>query len=620
MMRLDLATAEYIGARAQQQDLAAAIPFATGAVLVLADGLGGHESGADASRIVVETFREACAGGRFANPETRRQSLMETVDRANTRIAEGVNPAHGHRGMASTVVAAVVAQGELSWVSVGDSHLYIWRGGRLHKLNEDHSQAGLMVRSGQYHANDPEVLAVKSVLVSALTGRKLEIVDLPQKTFKVEPGDVLMLASDGLNTLPDEEIEGIVAEIRGQGAVKLSTTLLERVRGRRLERQDNTTVAIARVLEPPRPEAAEPNRRPLPTDPARKVDLESPSRPLASLDESEVRTERITPITAPISTDRTATPGEAANATPRQPPAPAVSADTSKAMASPPEPQPGAQAQKPAEAKPTEAPRPPEAPLRRATTQPREATASAMTANPARPPPASGAQSSELRKPAPPANGARVSQPRAPIAGANSRSDAPRALEVVDVEEASLPAPRARAALGKLPTSRTGLVRAVIGVLLIVLILAGVAIAALAALKPEWLSGIVPGFGTVEATSPNDAAPSAQPIETAPQPAQPVIVPAPAPVPAVRPAQEAPTRPDSPQPDATRDPATQPANNAAKTQPNDPASVRPAAPATDGKDISAPQTAPLAADPQLIEPQRPARPPVAKQKGPANAN
>lgn len=248
-MRLDLATAEYIGARAQQQDEAAAIPLKVGALLVLADGLGGHESGAEASHIVIETFRKAAGAGRFDRSETRRDALREILEEANARIGAGVDPAHGQRGMASTAVAAVVADGEMSWVSVGDSHLYVWRDGRLAKLNEDHSQAGLMLRSGQYKPDDPEVQAVKSVLVSALTGRTLEIVDLPLRSFRVEGGDIVILASDGLNTLDDGEIAQIVAERKDDGAVGLSTVLLETVRSRRIERQDNTTVSVALVHE-----------------------------------------------------------------------------------------------------------------------------------------------------------------------------------------------------------------------------------------------------------------------------------------------------------------------------------------------------------------------------------
>jgi PPM family protein phosphatase len=250
---LDLATADYIGARSQQQDATKAQMIAgnAGALLVLADGLGGHESGAEAARIVVETFIEAASAGQFDLPEARRGALREALDRANARIADGVNPGHGQRSMASTAVAAVVADGALQWISVGDSHLYAWRAGQMLKLNQDHSQAGLMVRSGQYAPDDPEVLAAKSVLVSALTGRKLELVDHPRDAFRLETGDVLLLASDGLNTLSESEIEGIISRVEAGGAAGLSKVLLETVVERRMDRQDNTTVAIARVLDMP---------------------------------------------------------------------------------------------------------------------------------------------------------------------------------------------------------------------------------------------------------------------------------------------------------------------------------------------------------------------------------
>lgn len=260
MMRLQLATADYIGARTQQQDAAAAQSLGDdiGAILILADGLGGHESGADASRIVIETFREAAQAGAFASSDKRRSALRDALEKANTRIAGGVDPAHGHRSMASTAVVAVVAEGQLSWISVGDSHLYVWRNGRMTKLNEDHSQAGLMVRSGQYKETDPEVLAVKSVLVSALTGRKLEIVDHPTQPYAVETGDVLLLASDGLNTLSESEIESIVGTFSSKDAHAMSTALLDAVKSRRADRQDNATVAVARITHVPKRAGAEP--------------------------------------------------------------------------------------------------------------------------------------------------------------------------------------------------------------------------------------------------------------------------------------------------------------------------------------------------------------------------
>lgn len=287
---LDLATADYIGARSQQQDATQAQLIAgnTGALLVLADGLGGHESGAEAARIVVDTFVEAAVNGMFDPAPARRSALREALDKANGRIATGLNPGHGQRSMASTAVAAIVADGALQWVSVGDSHLYVWRKGELLKLNQDHSQAGLMIRSGQYAPDDPEVLAAKSVLVSALTGRKLELVDHPAEAFRLELGDVLLLASDGLNTLTEHEVETIVTGEQTGGAARLSKVLLETVVERRADRQDNTTVAIARVLEIPSRAAGIPlnDIESLPRD------LTRPTRHADSLTEAPARDPR----------------------------------------------------------------------------------------------------------------------------------------------------------------------------------------------------------------------------------------------------------------------------------------------------------------------------------------
>jgi hypothetical protein len=140
------------------------------------------------------------------------------------------------------------------------------------------------------------VLAAKSVLVSALTGRKLEIVDWPKEAFRIEKGDVLLLASDGLNTLPEAEIESIVTEVEPDGAVKLSRTLLETVKSRRADRQDNTTVAVARVLELPTQASAQVPATDLDTFAARQPRTVTPPP------RSDVAT---TPPTEPAATART---------------------------------------------------------------------------------------------------------------------------------------------------------------------------------------------------------------------------------------------------------------------------------------------------------------------------
>lgn len=249
MIELDIATAETIGTRAEQQDAATVVRIGReggAALLVLADGLGGHVDGAKAARIVIETFRERAAGNAFGGLELSRNALVEAIEEANGRIRSASDPMD-ERGMGSTAVAAVVAEGRLVWVSVGDSHLYVWRRGRLAKLNADHSRAGMMIRHG--HApNEPEVLESRSLLASALMGRPIEEIDKPAISMALAVGDVILLASDGLDVLSDAEIGRTIAESADRGADAISRALIAAVLGLGLSRQDNATVVTARIL------------------------------------------------------------------------------------------------------------------------------------------------------------------------------------------------------------------------------------------------------------------------------------------------------------------------------------------------------------------------------------
>jgi PPM family protein phosphatase len=295
---------ETIGARAEQQDAAGSAPLGSGGgaqLLVLADGLGGHADGARASRMVVDTFDEAVRKGQLDEPGGRRQALHGIIQEVNKRIHEATDPTDGHRSMASTAVAAIVANGTVRWISVGDSHLYVCRNGRLSKLNADHSQAGIMIRHG-YSPNDEAVINARSVLVSALTGRDIEEIDNPAHDVALEIGDVVLLASDGLNTLSDTEIALAIDRMYDRGAEAIATTLVQMVTERGLPRQDNATVVVSRVLSRGPHSAAE----------------DSPSLPLT---EATTRTEI---PTTPVATAEDKLPAEAAALTvPAPPPAPA---------------------------------------------------------------------------------------------------------------------------------------------------------------------------------------------------------------------------------------------------------------------------------------------------------
>jgi protein phosphatase len=250
MAELDIAHAATIGARAEQQDAATVAWLDAGrtaALVVVADGLGGHAHGALASRIVIETFDEAANSGRFADPAGRRQALADAIHLTNQRIHEAADPSDGSRSLGSTAVAAIIANGTVRWISVGDSHLYVCRHRRLIKLNADHSEAGFLIRQG-YAPDDEAVLRGGSILLSALSGKEIEEIDDPQHTIALEAGDVVLLASDGLDTLGSSAIGLIIDQAFEHGAEAIAAALIENIEARGQPRQDNATVVVARVL------------------------------------------------------------------------------------------------------------------------------------------------------------------------------------------------------------------------------------------------------------------------------------------------------------------------------------------------------------------------------------
>lgn len=249
MIELDIAGTQTVGTRADQQDTAGMLRLGgrrDRALLIVADGLGGHTDGAVAARIVTDTFRERAEGGAFDVPARSRHALDDAIYEINRLILAARDPEDGERGSASTAVAAVIAEGRVRWISIGDSHLYIWRRGRLVKLNADHSQAGHMVRQGR-SPNDPAVLAARSLLTSALTGDPIEEIDSPEHDVPLAIGDVILLASDGLNTLDTAEIGQAIERAVGSGAEAIANGLVSAVLAHGLWKQDNTTVIAARI-------------------------------------------------------------------------------------------------------------------------------------------------------------------------------------------------------------------------------------------------------------------------------------------------------------------------------------------------------------------------------------
>ena len=215
-------------------------------LLLLADGMGGHAGGGVASEIALQAFDDGFrrSGGDVA---TRLGAGVAAANRA-TRARQAAEPALS--AMGTTLVAAVVESGVLYWASVGDSPLWLWRDGRLERLNEDHSMRPVLrdlVDLGRMTEDeartDPRVHQLRSALGG---GDDVLLLDLAAKGCPLRAGDVLLLASDGLETLPEERIASLVAE-HPDDARAIVRALLDAVTAADTPGQDNTTVVAYRA-------------------------------------------------------------------------------------------------------------------------------------------------------------------------------------------------------------------------------------------------------------------------------------------------------------------------------------------------------------------------------------
>lgn len=243
------------GARNYQEDTASVWQPASGStpngldgvlVAVLADGMGGHAGGALASRLVCETFVTAFT----QDAHDLRDRMGRALDAANRRLFDTVRIDPSLSGMGSTLVGAVFDASGLSWVSVGDSPLYLYRRVEIALLNEDHSLAPALDRlaaEGQITMAQARNDHRRHMLRSAVTGEELELIDISRAPLPMQPGDYVIVSSDGIHTLDTNEIARIVSAYGADGPQAVADALVRAVDNAREVHQDNTTVVVVRL-------------------------------------------------------------------------------------------------------------------------------------------------------------------------------------------------------------------------------------------------------------------------------------------------------------------------------------------------------------------------------------
>lgn len=172
-------------------------------LVAVADGMGGHLAGEVAAEIAISTFFEY---NPFAQPVDAH--LAELVQTANKRILDQASKYASHQDMGTTITAALICNGMVRWIHVGDSRLYLFRDGELVQITEDHTLLAILVRAGELSEEEARLHPLRNALLSSLGRKEFEA---DTGCFAIMEGDILILSTDGLfDSVPEEKIASIL--------------------------------------------------------------------------------------------------------------------------------------------------------------------------------------------------------------------------------------------------------------------------------------------------------------------------------------------------------------------------------------------------------------------------
>ena len=177
------------------------------------DGLGGQNAGEVASSLAIEVLSAFITRshrdkditwpyGFLAKLSFDGNRLLTAIGLANKKVFRVADSRPDYSGMGTTVVAAIVRASTLTVGWVGDSRLYLVRGGALHVVTQDHTWVNMAVREGTISREEAEKHPWKHVLLKAVGGRDTIEPDLAEAAL--EPGDLVLICSDGLHGMLED--------------------------------------------------------------------------------------------------------------------------------------------------------------------------------------------------------------------------------------------------------------------------------------------------------------------------------------------------------------------------------------------------------------------------------
>ncbi len=221
---------------------------------IVADGMGGHAAGEVASALAVRLIHEevkkradfikSYGAGHVGRDGVREiQSILEAaILKACSRIHEEAKVDATKRGMGTTLSSLLITGSHGFVAHVGDSRIYLQRGGRIQQLTEDHTVYNELIKRGRLTKEQIEKVAQKNAITRAVG--VYERVDVDTLMLELLPGDQFLLASDGLHGYINHnaELEPYMDEQDGDVAVTELVDLANKKGGK-----DNITCVLVRV-------------------------------------------------------------------------------------------------------------------------------------------------------------------------------------------------------------------------------------------------------------------------------------------------------------------------------------------------------------------------------------
>ena len=244
-MRVEYAKLTLAGNRAENQDRVDLVATSESLLMVVVDGMGGHAHGARAAEVTVATLKEAFAETPL--PVFDPQGFLTlALARAHDRVVKlGDGVALDHKPRATCAVC-LVQDGGAYWAHVGDSRIYQLRAGRIKTRTRDHSHVELLLREGLIAESEMRGHPMRN-FVECCLGGDLPLPDMSVTARnKLEPGDVLLVCTDGLwSGLEDRDF----GEVAGEGRPSIESlirALAERAIAKNSPHSDNTSVTAVR--------------------------------------------------------------------------------------------------------------------------------------------------------------------------------------------------------------------------------------------------------------------------------------------------------------------------------------------------------------------------------------